>query len=104
MECDSQSEIFLAKNPTYHSIVNHIDVQYHFVMEMVENGKVLLEKVNIIKNITDLLTKSIIIEKSNWCRSEMGVIALSNSMVILVSPETCKENNKNVEVLSSLQN
>ena len=34
--CDIQSEIFLAKNPTYHSNTNHIDVQYHFVRDMVE--------------------------------------------------------------------
>jgi hypothetical protein len=26
LDCDSQSAIFLAKNPTYHSKKNHIDV------------------------------------------------------------------------------
>ena len=26
--CDSQSEIFFAKNPAYHSNTKHIDVQY----------------------------------------------------------------------------
>ena len=30
IECDSQSAIFLAKNPAYHSKTKHIDVQYHF--------------------------------------------------------------------------
>ena len=29
IECDSQSEILLAKNPMYHSKTKHIDVQYH---------------------------------------------------------------------------
>jgi hypothetical protein len=28
---DSQSTIFLTKNPTYHSKTKHIDVKYHFV-------------------------------------------------------------------------
>lgn len=32
LDCDSQSEIFLAKNPNYHSKTKHIDVQYHFVI------------------------------------------------------------------------
>jgi hypothetical protein len=36
IECDSQSGIFLAKNPTYHSKTKHIDVQYHFVRDMIE--------------------------------------------------------------------
>ena len=35
IDCDSQSAIFLAKNPAYHSKTKHIDVQYHFVRDMV---------------------------------------------------------------------
>ena len=78
MGCDSQSAIFLAKNPSYHSKENHIDVQYHFIRDMVENGKVLLEKVDTIENVADLLTKSVSTKKFTWCRSEMGLISLSN--------------------------
>jgi phosphoribosyl-AMP cyclohydrolase len=36
IDCDSQSAIFLAKNPTCHSNTKHIDIQYHFVRDMVE--------------------------------------------------------------------
>jgi len=36
IDCDSQSAIFLAKNPAYHSKTKHIDVQYHFVRDMTE--------------------------------------------------------------------
>ena len=42
IDCDSQSEILLAKNPAYHSKTKHIDVQYHFVRDMVEDKRVLL--------------------------------------------------------------
>jgi phosphoribosyl-AMP cyclohydrolase len=59
LDCDSQSAIFLAKNPTYHSKTKHIDVQYHFVRDMVEEKKVLLEKVDTLKNVADSLTKSV---------------------------------------------
>jgi hypothetical protein len=51
LDCDSQSAIFLEKNPAYHSKTNHIDVQYHFVRDMVEEKKVLLEKVDTLKNV-----------------------------------------------------
>ena len=77
MECDTRSEIFLKKNPTYHSKTNHIDVQSHFVKEMVENKKVLLEKVHMVENVVDLLTMSVSIDKLTWCRSKMGLIDLS---------------------------
>ena len=42
--CDSQSAIFLERNPAYHAKTKHIDVQYQFVRDMVEDKKVLLEK------------------------------------------------------------
>jgi hypothetical protein len=76
LDCDSQSEIFLAKNPTYHSKTNLIDVQYHFVRDMVEEKKVLLEKVDTLKNVTDSLTKSVSIENLSSCRVTMGIAAL----------------------------
>jgi hypothetical protein len=65
LDCDSQSAIFLAKNPTYHSKTNHIDVQYHFVRDMVEEKKVLLEKVDTLKNVVDSLTKFVRAQKSS---------------------------------------
>jgi hypothetical protein len=34
ISCDSQSAIFLAMNPAYHSKTKYIDVQYHFVKDM----------------------------------------------------------------------
>jgi hypothetical protein len=43
IDCDSQSAIFLVKNPAYHSKTKNIDVQYHFVRDIIESKKVLLE-------------------------------------------------------------
>jgi hypothetical protein len=74
--CDSQSAVFLEKNPTYHSKTKRIDVQYHFVTDMVEEKKVLLEKVDILKNVADSLTKSVSTEKFCKCRVKMGISAL----------------------------
>jgi hypothetical protein len=68
IDCDSQSAIFLAKNSTYHSKTKHIDIQYHFVRDMVEEKKVLLMKVDTLKNVVDSLTKSVSTEKFSWCR------------------------------------
>ena len=35
---------------------------------MVEDKKVLLEKVDTVKNVADSLTKSVSTEKFSWCR------------------------------------
>jgi hypothetical protein len=72
--CDSQSAIFLAKNLTYYSKTKHIDIQYHFVRDMVEENKVLLMKVDTLKNVTYSLRKSMSTEKFSWCRGSMGIV------------------------------
>jgi hypothetical protein len=76
ISCDSQSVIFLAKNPIYHSKTKHIDVQYHFVRDMVERNKVLLEKVDTLENIIDSLTNSMSVVNFSWCREAMGIATL----------------------------
>ena len=76
IDCDNQSEILLAKNPAYHSKTKHIDVQYHFVRDMIEDKKVLLVKVDTLKNTVDALTKSVSSKKFSWCRETMGVSGL----------------------------
>ena len=68
LDCDSQSEILLAKNPAYHAKTKHIDVQYHFVRDMVEDKKVLLEKLDTLKKVADSLTKFVSTKKFSWCR------------------------------------
>jgi hypothetical protein len=68
ISCNSQSVIFLANNLAYHSKTKHVDVKYHFVRDMVENNKVLLQKVDILENILDSLTNSVSAMKFSWCR------------------------------------
>ena len=63
IDCDSQSAILLAKNPASHSKTKHIDVQYHFVRDMVEDKRVLLVKVDTLKNVADALMNSVSTQK-----------------------------------------
>ena len=66
----------MAKNLAYHSKTKHIDVQYHFVRDMVEDKKVLLVKVDALKNVADGLMKYVSTEKFSWCRETMGFAGL----------------------------
>ena len=52
-------------------------VQYHFLRDMVEENKVLLMKVDTLKNVANSLTKSVSIEKFSWCRGYMGITSLN---------------------------
>ena len=74
--CNRQSAIFIAKKHGYHAKTKNIDVQYHFVRDMVEDKKVLLKKVDTLKNVVDSLTKSISTKMFSWCRVYVGIGAM----------------------------
>jgi hypothetical protein len=41
--CDSESAIHLAKNSTFHSKTKHIQLTYHFIRSVLEDGHLNLE-------------------------------------------------------------
>ena len=44
--CDSQSAIHLAKNSAFHSKTKHIQLRYHFIRSILEDGQLKLEKIH----------------------------------------------------------
>lgn len=78
---DGQSAIYLAKKPTFHARIKHIDVQYHFVKDMVEDGRVNLIKVETLMNVADSLTKTMSTKKIRWYSDSMGVWPLAINLL-----------------------
>ncbi len=56
---DSQGSIALTKNPEHHSRTKHIDVQHHFIRELVLNQKIVYEYKPTDVMVADMLTKVI---------------------------------------------
>ncbi|GKU92526.1 hypothetical protein SLEP1_g6239 [Rubroshorea leprosula] len=71
--CDSQSAIHLTKNTMYHERTKHIQVQYHFVREVISNGDVLVEKISTDENPTDMMTKPVSGIKFKHCLDLISV-------------------------------
>ena len=44
INCDSMSAIYLAKNQVYHARTKHIDIRFHFVREILDEGDIVLLK------------------------------------------------------------
>ena len=75
LHSNSQSAIFLVKNSTFHSKSKHIQTKYHFIYYLVEDKLVILEKICGSKNLTDMLTKGVTIEKLKLYATLIGVLA-----------------------------
>ena len=57
INCDSMSAIYLARNQVYHARTKRIDVRYHFVRDILEEGDIKLLKIHTSENPADMLTK-----------------------------------------------
>jgi hypothetical protein len=54
---DNQSSIALTKDNAFHSRTKHIDIQYHYIREAVENDDLQLIYVQTDSNLADVFTK-----------------------------------------------
>lgn len=68
---DSQSAIHLAKNAAFHSRTKHIQLRYHFILSVMNDGALTLEKIHTSQNVADILTR----EKLKSCSVSIGLIA-----------------------------
>ncbi|GJT25189.1 retrovirus-related pol polyprotein from transposon TNT 1-94 [Tanacetum coccineum] len=59
MYCDLNSAIAISCNPVQHSRTKHINTQYHFIMEHVEQGTIELYLVGTEYQLVDLFTKAL---------------------------------------------
>ena len=71
--CDSQSAICLTKNPVHHNSMKHVRVKFNYVRERVEEGDIIVTKVDTEDNQADMLTKIVTGIKFNHCLSLINV-------------------------------
>lgn len=74
VHCDSQSAIMLAKNQVYHARTKHIDVRYHFIREIIEEGGVVIQKIHTTENPADMLTKTVNSIKFEHCLNLINTV------------------------------
>src|SRR5260370_25281693 len=70
---DNQGAIFLASNPAQEHRSKHIDIQYHYIRECVEEKKVILHYVPTTEQIAGIMTKCLSHEKFNKFRNQLGI-------------------------------
>jgi hypothetical protein len=73
--CDSESSIHLEKNSTFHSNTKNIQLRYHFIRSILEDGHLKLEKIHTSQNPADMLTKGVTREKLSSCSVSVGLQA-----------------------------
>ena len=55
--CDNSSAIALSKNSVFHKRTKHIDIKFHYIRELVNNGEIILQHCRTQEQVADILTK-----------------------------------------------
>ena len=63
----------MEKNPKFHSRTKHIDLRYHWILQVLEEGHLNLKKIHIAENLADMFTKVFPRDKQELCRSLVGL-------------------------------
>jgi hypothetical protein len=70
---DNQSAIALAKDHQYHARTKHIDVRFHFIRWVIEDGKIRLIYCPTAEMVADTLTKALPSPKVKHFAAELGL-------------------------------
>jgi hypothetical protein len=73
--CDTHSVICLTKDQMFHEKTKHIDIKYHYMREVVVEGKFTVCKIDTHFNPADMLTKHVPGAKFELCSNLVGIIA-----------------------------
>ena len=59
LNVDNQGALALARNPEYHARTKHIDIQHHFIRDLVTSERIYLEYCPTTEMIADIMTKGL---------------------------------------------
>ena len=71
--CDNIFSIALSKNSVFHGRRKNIEIRYHFIRELVENGDIQMEYCKSEQQLTNIFTKPLGIGSFVHLRESLGV-------------------------------
>eukprot|EP00253_Pinus_taeda_P006714 PITA_06714 len=71
--CDNSLAIALSKNYVFHKRMKHIDTKFHYNMELVNNGEIILKHCRTQEQVADILTKPLGQKNFQFLRKCLGM-------------------------------
>lgn len=72
--CNKTLAIALSKNYVFHKRMKHIDVKYHFIKDLINNGEIVLRHCKSKEQFVDIFTKPLTRESFVYLRHCLGII------------------------------
>ena len=66
----------MSENSVFHDKSKHIEINYHYIKDMVQRGAVKLQYVTTEEQISDVLTKPLARVKFEYFREKLGLLQI----------------------------
>jgi len=73
---DNEGLIAMAKNPQFHKRSKHIEIRWHWVRDLVQEGKIYVNSCRDPEQTADVLTKALPCPKHKKHTSDMGLVSV----------------------------
>lgn len=74
--CDNMSVVHISKNIVQHSRIKHIDIQHHFMKDLVEEKIISLDHISTDKQLADIFPKALYVIQFENFRSTLGLCVI----------------------------
>lgn len=71
--CDNIGATYLASNPVFHARTKHIEIDYHFVRELVSTKQLTIQFISSKDNLADIMTKPLLPKQFMNNRDKLNV-------------------------------